>query len=163
MAVVLLPLFMNNLNQTLAIRLGFTGLLPFILLTLACWVVHPDWLGYFIKAQLYYGIVILSFLGGVHWGVTIMAGGSDQEETKKALIWGVIPTLIAWCSMINMLFGFVVQVVGFIAAYKIDKRLYQSYSVPGWFINLRLQLTRVVVGAQVLTFIAANVRSYSTG
>lgn len=154
---------MNNLNQTLAIRLGFTGLLPFILLTLACWVVHPDWLGYFIKAQLYYGIVILSFLGGVHWGVTIMAGGSDQEETKKALIWGVIPTLIAWCSMINMLFGFVVQVVGFIAAYKIDKRLYQSYSVPGWFINLRLQLTRVVVGAQVLTFIAANVRSYSTG
>ncbi len=154
---------MNNLNQTLAIRLGFAGLLPFILLTLACWVVHPDWLGFFIKAQLYYGIVILSFLGGLHWGVTIMAGGSDQEETRKALIWGVIPTLIAWCSMINMLFGFVVQVAGFIAAYQIDKRLYQSYGVPEWFINLRLQLTRVVVGAQVLTFIAANVRSYTAG
>jgi len=152
---------MNNLNQKLVIRLGFLGLVPFVLLTLACWIVHPDWLGYFIKAQLYYGIVILSFLGGLHWGVTIMAGGNDHERTKKALIWGVIPTLIAWCSMINMLFGFVVQVAGFIAAYLIDKRLYQSYGVPQWFIDLRLQLTRVVVGAQIFTFIAANVRSYS--
>jgi hypothetical protein len=151
---------MDELNQKLAIRLGFGGLVPFILLTVACWVVHPDWLGFFIRAQLYYGIVILSFLGGLHWGVTIMAGGKDHEEAKKALIWGVIPTLIAWCSMINMLFGFVVQVAGFIAAYQIDKRLYQSYGIPDWFIKLRLQLTRVVVGAQIFTFIAANVRSY---
>ena len=154
---------MNNLNQTLAIRLGFAGLLPFILLTFGCWVAHPGWLGPFIKAQLYYGIVILSFLGGLHWGVTIMAGGKDHEETKKALIWGVVPTLIAWCSLVDVLVGFVVQVIGFIAAYQIDKRLYQSCGVPGWFINLRLQLTRVVVGAQALTFIAANVRNYTAG
>ncbi|MES2036929.1 MAG: DUF3429 domain-containing protein [Pseudomonadota bacterium] len=151
---------MNNLNQKLAIRIGFAGLAPFVFLTLACWIVHPDWLGSLIRAQLYYGIVILSFLGGVHWGVTIMAGGTDQEETKKALIWGVVPILIAWLSMSHMLLGFVVQVAGFIAAYKIDKRLYQSYGVPEWFINLRLQLTRVVVGAQIFTFIAANVRTY---
>ncbi|MDE2427484.1 MAG: DUF3429 domain-containing protein [Burkholderiales bacterium] len=150
---------MNNLNQTLVIRLGFLGLVPFVLLTLACWLVHPDWLGYFIKAQLAYGIVILSFLGGLHWGVTIMAGAQDHEEARRALIWGVIPTLIAWCSLINMGFGFLVQVIGFIAAYKIDKRLYQSYAIPEWFINLRLQLTRVVVTAQIFTFIAANVRS----
>lgn len=141
------------------IRLGFSGLVPFVLLTLACWVVHPDWLGYFIKAQLAYGIVILSFLGGLHWGVTLMAGGKDHEETRRALIWGVIPTLIAWCSLINMGVGFLVQIIGFIAAYKIDKRLYHSYAVPDWFIDLRLQLTRVVVGAQIFTFIAANVRS----
>lgn len=151
--------FMNNLNQKLVIRLGFAGLIPFVLLTVLCWIVHPDWLGYFIKAQLAYGIVILSFLGGLHWGVTLMAQGKDDEETRRAMIWGVIPTLIAWCSLSNMLFGFVVQVIGFIAAYKIDKKLYQSYAVPAWFIDLRLQLTRVVVGAQIFTFIAANVRS----
>lgn len=150
---------MNNLNQRLVVRLGFIGLVPFVLLTLACWLVHPEWLGYFIKAQLAYGIVILSFLGGLHWGVTIMADGKDVEEARRALIWGVIPTLIAWCSLINMGVGFLVQVVGFIAAYKIDKRLYESYSIPSWFIDLRLQLTRVVVTAQIFTFIAANVRN----
>jgi hypothetical protein len=150
---------MNNLNQKLVIRLGFAGLIPFILLTLACWLVHPEWLGYFIKAQLAYGIAILSFLGGVHWGITIMANGKDDHETRKALIWGVIPTVIAWCSLGNMLLGFLVQVIGFIAAYKIDKKLYQSYGVPEWFIHLRLQLTQVVVTAQIFTFIAANVRN----
>ncbi|MFZ6774970.1 DUF3429 domain-containing protein [Undibacterium sp. SXout7W] len=150
---------MNNLNQRLVVRLGFIGLVPFVLLTFACWLVHPEWLGYFIKAQLAYGIVILSFLGGLHWGVTIMADGKDVEEARRALIWGVIPTLIAWCSLINMGVGFLVQVVGFIAAYKIDKRLYESYSIPSWFIDLRLQLTRVVVTAQIFTFIAANVRN----
>ena len=150
---------MNILNQKLAIRLGFAGLIPFILLTAACWLVPLDLLNNFIRAQLAYGIAILSFLGGVHWGITIMARGEDVEETRKALIWGVIPTIIAWCSLFNLLIGFLVQVVGFIAAYKIDKKLYESYSVPTWFIDLRLQLTRVVVTAQIFTFIAANVRT----
>ena len=150
---------MNKLNQKLVVRLGFMGLIPFVFLTTACWFVHPDWLGFFIKAQLGYGIVILSFLGGVHLGVTIMADGKDDQETRQALIWGVIPTMLAWCSLSNMLFGFAVQVVGFIAAYRNDKKLYQSYGVPEWFIDLRLQLTRVVVVAQIFTFIAANVRT----
>jgi len=91
-----------------------------------------------------------------------MAGGANEKETKKALIWGVVPIIIAWLFMSQMLIGFVVQVAGFIMTYKIDKRLYQSYGVPEWFINLRLQLTRVVVGAQIFTFIAANVRNYPT-
>ena len=150
---------MNILNQKLAIRLGFAGLIPFILLTAACWLVPVVLVNNFVRAQLAYGIAILSFLGGVHWGITIMARGEDIEETRKALIWGVIPTIIAWCSLFNLLIGFLVQVVGFIAAYKIDKKLYQSYAVPSWFIDLRLQLTRVVVTAQIFTFIAANVRT----
>src|SRR5450830_1345561 len=137
---------MNILNQKLAIRLGFAGLIPFILLTAACWLVPSDLLNNFIRAQLAYGIAI-------------MARGEDVEETRKALIWGVIPTIIAWCSLFNLLIGFLVQVVGFIAAYKIDKKLYESYAVPSWFIDLRLQLTRVVVTAQIFTFIAANVRT----
>ena len=158
----MLPKSMNNLNQKLAIRIGFVGLAPFVFLTLACWIVHPDWLGALIKAQLHYGIVILSFLGGLHWGVALMAGGGHENENKKALIWGVVPIFIAWLFLNHMLIGFIVQVAGFIATYKIDKRLYQSYGVPAWFMTLRLQLTRAVVGAQLFTFIAANVRNYTS-
>ncbi|WP_230427942.1 DUF3429 domain-containing protein [Undibacterium luofuense] len=150
---------MHVQNQKLLTRLGLVGLIPFFLMTLGCWVVHPDWLGYFIKAQLVYGIVILSFLGGLHWGVTIMARDDNDEQTRKALIWGVIPILIGWFSIGNMLIGFIVQVAGFIASYKIDKKLYEAYHMPDWFIRLRLQLTRVVVTTQILTFIAANVRN----
>ncbi|MFZ6676128.1 DUF3429 domain-containing protein [Undibacterium sp. Rencai35W] len=145
-------------NKQLVNKLGFSGLIPFILLSLACWIVHPDWLGYFIKAQLSYGIIILSFLGGLHWGVALMSQNRDTADTRKALIWGVIPTMIAWCSMVNMGVGFLVQIVGFVVAYQVDKRLYLSYELPDWFIILRLRLTVVVVTALALTFVAANVR-----
>lgn len=52
------------LNKRLIIVLGYTGLVPFVLLTLGCWVVSPDWLGEFIRGQMAYGVAALSFLGG---------------------------------------------------------------------------------------------------
>jgi len=150
---------MNNLNQKLVTRLGIAGLFPFLLLTLLCLLMPLDLINSVIRAQLAYGIAILSFLGGLHWGLTIMAGGKNPEETKRALITGVIPTLLAWCSLINLLFGFLVQVGCFIAAYQIDKKLYQSYAVPDWFVDLRWKLTRIVIASQIFTFIIANVRT----
>lgn len=150
---------MNTLDQQLANRLGFSGLIPFVLLTLACWIVHPDWLGYFIRGQLSYGIAILSFLGGLHWGVALMLHDRAAGEIRQTLIWGVIPALFAWFSMINMAVGFLVQIVGFVLAYQVDKRLYLRYALPAWFLVLRFRLTCVVVGALALTFLAANLRA----
>lgn len=150
---------MNNLDQQLANRLGFSGLIPFVLLTLACWIVHPDWLGYFIRGQLSYGIAILSFLGGLHWGVALMLQDRAAGEIRQTLIWGVIPALFAWFSMINMAVGFLVQIVGFVLAYQVDKRLYLRYALPAWFLVLRFRLTCVVVSALALTFLAANLRA----
>jgi len=152
---------MDQNNQKLAVRLGFAALAPFVLLTLLCWIVHPDWLGYFIRGQLYYGLAILSFLGGLHWGVIMKGDHGNHEETRKALIWGVTPTLLGWASMINMGLGFVMQVVGFALAYRFDKQRYQQQNLPDWFLHLRLQMTRVVISAQLFTLLAANLRHYS--
>ncbi|MET3116708.1 putative membrane protein [Undibacterium sp. GrIS 1.8] len=145
-------------NKQLVNKLGFAGLIPFCLLSLACWIVHPDWLGYFIKAQLSYGVAILSFLGGLHWGIALMSKNLNPADTRKALLWGVIPSMIAWCSMVNVGVGFLVQIIGFVVAYQFDKQLYLRYELPIWFIALRLKLTGVVVAALAFTFIAANVR-----
>jgi hypothetical protein len=153
-----LPYTMNLYDKQLATRLGFAGLIPFVFLSVACWVVHPGWLGYFIKAQLFYGIAILSFLGGLHWGVALMLKDRPAGEIKRALLWGVMPSIFAWCSMIDVGIGFLVQMIGFVAAYQVDKRLYAHYELPDWFLVLRLQLTRIVVVSQALTFLAANLR-----
>lgn len=149
---------MNKVNQKLIVKIGIAGIVPFALITFACWVVHPEWLGYLINAQLYYGIAILSFLGGLHWGVALLSDGADDALVRRALLWGVMPTLIAWFSMVRMEIGFLVQIGGFIAAYRADKRLYQACGVPEWFLQLRLHMTRVVVGILIFTLIAANVR-----
>lgn len=146
------------LNKRLAHLLGFLGMIPFVLLTLACWLVHPSWLGDFIKGQLAYGIAILSFLGGMHWGATMVSGDLSAEQTKRALVWSVMPGLIAWLATMVGGFGFAVLMAGFIVAYQVDKRLFAWYRMPEWLIGLRFNLTCVTVGALALTVMAANVR-----
>lgn len=146
------------LNKRLAHLLGFAGLIPFVALSLACWLVHPSWLGPFIKGQLAYAVAILAFLGGIHWGATMMAAHLTIEQTKRALIWSVMPALIAWFATMMGGFGFAVLTAGFIGAYQVDKRLFAWYRLPEWFLTLRFKLTCVVVATLALTVIAANVR-----
>jgi hypothetical protein len=151
---------MNNhfLNKRLSHLLGYAGLIPFVAMALACWVVDPSWLGDFIKGQLAYGVIILSFLGGVHWGATILSGELSIERTRRSLLWGVTPPLLAWLATMTGGFGFAVLMAGFIAAYQVDKRAFAWYRMPDWLIGLRFRLTCVVVPALALSVIAANVR-----
>lgn len=146
------------LNKRLAHQLGFAGVIPFAVMTLACWMAHPDWLGVFIKGQLAYGILILSFLGGIHWGATMVSGELSAAQTKKAMVWSVTPALIAWFATMVGGFGFAVLMAGYIGTYQVDRRLFAWYRLPEWFIRLRFILTCVVVATLALTVIAANVR-----
>jgi hypothetical protein len=146
------------INKKLAHLLGYAGLIPFVLLTLACWIVHPDWLGDFIKGQLAYGIVILSFLGGMHWGATMLTNGLSNRQTWYTLGWSVTPPLLGWFATMVGGFGFAVLMAGFIGAYQVDKRLFAWYGMPAWLIELRFRLTSVIVPMLALTVIAANVR-----
>jgi hypothetical protein len=146
------------LSKRMAHQLGVAGLIPFVAFSFACWTVDPDWLGAFIKGQLAYGILILSFLGGIHWGATMLSSELSPEKTKKAMAWSIAPALIAWFATMVGGFGFAVLMAGFIGAYQVDKRLFTWYRLPGWFLRLRFVLTCVVVATLALTVIAANVR-----
>jgi hypothetical protein len=151
---------MNNhfLNKRLSHLLGYAGLIPFIAMAIACWMVDRSWLGDFIKGQLAYGVIILSFLGGLHWGATMLSTELSIEQTRRALLWGVTPSIVAWFATMTGGFGFAVLMAGFIAAYQVDKRLFAWYHMPDWLIVLRLRLTCVVVPALAISVIAANVR-----
>jgi hypothetical protein len=145
-------------NKRLVCLLGIAGLAPFIVLVLACWLVHPDWLGDFIRGQRAYGIAILPFLGGVHWGAALISPDLTRERARRALIWGVVPSLFAWGSTMAGGFGFAVLMLGFFLAYQADKRLYAWYALPDWLLQLRLVLTCGVIAALALTVIAGNIR-----
>jgi Protein of unknown function (DUF3429) len=145
-------------NKRVAHLLGYAGLIPFVLLMLGCWAAHPDWLGDFIRGQLAYGIAILSFLGGIHWGAVMVSPDLTMEQTRKGLVWSISPALIAWSSTLMGGFGFAVLMLGFIAAYQADKRLSAWYGMPDWFVPLRLKLSCIVIAALMLSVIAANVR-----
>ncbi len=147
------------LSKRLAHQLGIVGLVPFVFLSLACWIAHPEWMEGFVYAQSAYGIAILSFLGGIHWGVALTSPGLTALQIRRALIWGVVPSMIACASKLHFGLGFFVLMFGFIVAYQIDKKLYVTYHIPDWFLVLRRRLTIVVVLALAVTLLAVNVRN----
>lgn len=146
------------LNKRLAHQLGFAGLLPFLFLTLGVWFADIAWLGDFLRGQKAYAMVILSFLGGIHWGAAMLSSGLSLTDTKKALLWSVTPSLIAWGATLSGEFGMAVLMAGFIAALEVDKRLFARYGMPAWLIRLRGRLTVAVVVMLAATVIGANLR-----
>lgn len=148
----------NDFKQRFAHQLGFAGLIPFFLMMLGVWFADPASAGDFANGQLAYAIVILSFLGGLHWGAAMLCPSLTETELKKALAWGVTPSLIAWGATLAGGFGFAVLMAGFIAALQVDKQLYPVYGLPAWLIVLRRKLTIVVVLTLVATVIGANLR-----
>ena len=146
------------LNKRLSHLLGFAGLIPFFLMMAGTWLADPSWLNDFVRGQLAYGIVILSLLGGVHWGAAMMCSDLSLADTKLALLWGVTPSLIAWSATLFGGFGFAVLMAGFIAALQVDKQLFARYGMPPWLMGLRWRLTVAVVLMLAATVIGANVR-----
>jgi Protein of unknown function (DUF3429) len=70
--------------------LGWSGLLPFVGVALALSVGPPAWHDTALRALIAYGAVIVSFLGGIHWGSPTSAAHDG------ARLWGVVPSLLAW-------------------------------------------------------------------
>jgi hypothetical protein len=145
-------------SKRLAHQLSIAGLVPFIALSFACWGASIEWMGVFIRAQLAYGILVLAFLGAIHWGAALASARVSCSQTRSALVWSIVPVLVAWLATMTGGFGFAVMIAGFICAYLVDRRLYAWYPMPEWLIRLRFVLTCVVVAALALTVIAANVR-----
>lgn len=148
-----------HLNQRLIRLLTIGGVLPFLLLMLACWVVDIEWLGVFIRGQLAWGIAVLSFLGGIQWGAVLARNDLVEDQVRRALVWGIVPTLIAWISTLAGGFGFAVLMIGFVLAYQAEKRHAGWLGLPEWFLTLRFRVTAAVIAMLALTVIAANVRS----
>jgi Protein of unknown function (DUF3429) len=70
--------------------LGWSGLLPFVGGALAVAVAPPAWNDMALRALVAYGAVIVSFLGGIHWGSPT---GAAHDAAR---LWGVVPSLLAW-------------------------------------------------------------------
>ncbi|MEM6708838.1 MAG: DUF3429 domain-containing protein [Pseudomonadota bacterium] len=78
-----------------ALLLGFAGVVPFIGLTVAI-TMRGDWL-LAERAFAYYSALILSFLGGIRWGVV----GTQLERRGRDLLLSVLPSLVAWIALLG--------------------------------------------------------------
>lgn len=125
--------------STLAWALGLAGLLPFLAGAALQWFTPPGWRMLAASALLTYGAVIVSFLGGIHWGLAMRAG----QAPAARLIWGVVPSLLGWLGiLLDSPWGQAVLVASLLACYAVDRASYRALGLAAW-LPLRAVLTTV--------------------
>jgi len=122
--------------------LGYAGLIPFIILSIASWIEIP-YLDNTVYALIAYAAVILSFMGAIHWG---LAMSKTDNKQSKYFIASVIPALAAWFSLLTTeFFSLIILLTGFILLISYDLAVGKSQGFPGWYIPMRIRLTFIVV------------------
>jgi hypothetical protein len=129
-----------------ALWLGIAGLLPFVAGTLGVWLLPPFWAGEALDAQCFYGAVILSFLGAVHWGLSIGGFGPGPAADWRRLAWSVVPALFGWAAqLLSEVPSFVTLILGFAGVLCGDIAAARRGFAPAWYPVLRWPLTAVVI------------------
>jgi hypothetical protein len=125
--------------------LGAFGLLPFV--AGAALVVGSD-VTWVMHALRYYAAVILSFMGGVHWGLAIadFGAGAGSGSNWTRLGASIVPALVAWLGLLVMpVPGLLVTAAAFAILLLGDLLAVRKGMAPRWYARLRLPLTSVVV------------------
>ncbi|MEQ8557625.1 MAG: DUF3429 domain-containing protein [Henriciella sp.] len=130
------------------------GALPFIALTIAMGVLDAPtnltasfWL-------MVYATVILSFLGGIRWGLAL----TSPSGTPLRLVLSVLPALAGW---VIVPYAILVQQIPspeWFLAYAALFALqfgwdWTSTAVPGWFKPIRLMVSGVVIACLIAAWV----------
>lgn len=136
-----------------AVWLGGLGLVPFLALSIASLVLTGAWKTAAVDGLLTYGAVILSFLGGVHWGVAMTTSIAHPERgiDSGRLGISVAPSLVGWAALlIEARYGLAVLAIGFAANLLLDLRSTRQGLAPPWYPTLRKPLTTIVIASLML-------------
>jgi hypothetical protein len=136
--------------------LGGLGAAPFIGLTGAMPFLHGAPRTLVAHALSAYGATILSFLGGIHWGLAMgSAGRSDRRNIANRLALSVIPSLVGWAALlVPETAALLILATAIAAMLWIDLRATEAGYVPPWYPKLRIPLSCVVIATLLYGAIA---------
>lgn len=137
------------------LALGLAGLVPFFGLCVGL-LAGID-LGYgadaLALALAAYGALILSFLGGVRWGIAVTM--EEQDAARRGYVIAVVPSLLAWAALALAPEARLWTLAGLhVALGLLDYGLVCREEAPEWFGRLRLILSAGAAVALVLGAIA---------
>ncbi|MGD8785138.1 MAG: DUF3429 domain-containing protein [Thioalkalispiraceae bacterium] len=140
-------------TETVARILGYLGLIPFLILSMASWISLP-----LIEDPLVmltgYAAVILSFMGAVHWGLAMRFNG---RLATGQLSLSVIPALLGWLALLlHPQFGLPLLIAGFGLLCIIEAWSRQQILYPAWYLPLRAVLTAVVIACLLVALMTVR-------
>lgn len=132
--------------ETMGMRLGYLGLTPFVVGTVTA-LLSQELISLVFQAFVLYSIAILSFMGGVHWGLALITG--TRQSTR--LLISVVPVVAAWICLIALPAPLTLAVLGggFIAQWFIDRPILAELPIPSWYLEMRPRLAYVVAGCHL--------------
>jgi hypothetical protein len=137
-----------------ALILGAGGAVPFIVFTFAIWSAPPSFAAWARHALVTYAMVILAFVGALHWGFTMMSPGMSERARWTWMGWSVIPSLAAWgAGMLPYRVAIALLVITFVVHLILDHRFAPVSGLPPWYLRLRRGLTAVVVASLLLAVV----------
>ena len=120
-----------------ALWLGYAGLIPFVAGAALCGLVPPESQRLATSALSAYAAVIVSFLGGIHWGIGFRAG------TPRLFVWGVVPSLVAaGALLLPPRNGLSILGTMLLLCYLVDRCIYPAHGLAAW-LTLRWRLSLV--------------------
>ena len=126
------------------------GVVPFVALSAASKLTSGDLKRAAIGGLMAYAAVILSFLGGIHWGAAMAdpEPGADHTIDAGRLCMSVVPSLAGWLALLlEATHGLVLLAFAFAATLLLDLRFAWKGQTPPWYPRLRKPLTMIVVSA----------------
>lgn len=121
--------------------LGLAGLVPFVAGALVLALLDDAARGAAARVLAGYAAVIVSFLGGIHWGL----GFARTRPPPTIFLWGVVPSLIAWVALLlPPSAGLVLLATMLVLCYGVDRAAYPRLGVAHW---LPLRRTLSIVAA----------------
>ena len=133
-------------GETMGMRLGYLGLTPFVVGAVTA-LLSQELISLVFQAFVLYSIAILSFMGGVHWGLALITG--TRQSTR--LLISVVPVVAAWICLIALPAPLTLAVLGggFIAQWFIDRPILAELPIPSWYLEMRPRLAYVVAGCHL--------------
>ena len=126
----------QKLDPLWANFLGYAGVTPVLGLLILGWT-DQTWQQQSVSLACSYGALILSFLGGIHWGFA-----TSGVASMKSLVPSVAPSLWAWaalaCPQAITLWALT---FGLLLFYLYERRTSWVDKLPRWYLPLRLKLT----------------------
>lgn len=143
----------TNKPPSAAVWLGYAGLLPFFAGAVLTLPLAGAWRPWGTIVLLGYGAIILSFMGGVHWGAAMMR----NDVTTASLGKSVAPSLVALLAVIvGGDIGLGILSLGFGGLLAWEEGETKVGHVPLWYPHLRRPLTALVAMSLIAGAIASS-------
>lgn len=136
-----------NANTTFPRWLTLSGAIPFVACSAALWLAPNQYRAFTATILAAYAALILSFLGGIQWGLAISLIDTAPKSARNIFLLSVVPSLLAWAMLLLPEAGsrIIVAICLFAFVWVIDALLNLQKLIPAWFFKLRSVITVIVI------------------